>query len=291
MLEQLKVRINWAALLAPLEKKIKESGMFNERGRKPFSLQVIVRCFILQHLYNLSDPRLEEEIADRRSFQMFLELNMKDRIPDETTICRWRERFARLELDKLLFDSLNKQLKRRNMILERGTIIDATIKEAQAKPDSKRDKDADFTQKGGKNYYGYKGHIGTDLGTDTIHSVEFTSARPHDSTQTEKLIHGKEQTVYADKAYDSKTIREKLKESGVTCGILKRGARNRRLTKEEIGKNRQLSRIRNRVERPFAYMKRVLNYARCSYYDLKRNRFEFVMKSVLYNMSRMMALS
>ncbi|WP_337867099.1 transposase [Ignavibacterium sp.] len=36
-------------------------------GRRTFDLLVIVKCFILQTIYNLSDPRLEEEIADRRS--------------------------------------------------------------------------------------------------------------------------------------------------------------------------------------------------------------------------------
>jgi hypothetical protein len=33
-----------------------------------------------------------------------------------------------------------------NLIVGKGTIVDATIKQAQAKSVSKRDKDADFTQ-------------------------------------------------------------------------------------------------------------------------------------------------
>ncbi|MFN3871794.1 MAG: transposase [Ignavibacterium sp.] len=41
-----------------------------------------------------------------------------------------------------------------------------------------------------------------------------------------------------------------------------------------------------RVERPFAYIKQILNYQRCSYYDLKRNRFEFIMATLVYNIRK-----
>lgn len=49
-----------------------------------------------------------------------------------------------------------------NLIVGKGTIVNATIKQAQATPHSKRDKDADFTQKPGKTYYGYKAHKAID---------------------------------------------------------------------------------------------------------------------------------
>jgi IS5 family transposase len=131
-------------------------------------LLIIVKCFILQSIYNLSDPRLEKEIADRRSFQIFLGLNSSDSIPDETTICRYRELFATLELDKKLFSEFNKQLTELKFILGKGTIVDATIKQAQAKPNSNRDNDADFTIKRSKTYYGYKGHIAIDEDSEVI---------------------------------------------------------------------------------------------------------------------------
>ncbi|MBS3944585.1 MAG: transposase, partial [Melioribacter sp.] len=49
--------------------------------------------------------------------------------------------------------------------------------------------------------------------------------------------------------------------------------------------------IRNKVERPFAYMKRVLGYSRCSYYDHGRNQFEFIFKALVYNIRRMITLT
>ena len=72
-LELIEEKIDWKKLLLPIEKKIsKKREKLNEAGRKSFSIEVIVKCFMLQSMYNLSDPRLEEEIADRRSFQIFL---------------------------------------------------------------------------------------------------------------------------------------------------------------------------------------------------------------------------
>ena len=181
--------IDWIKLLAPIEKKLAiEKANLSSAGRKPHDLLVIVKCFILQTIYALSDPRLEEEIADRRSFQMFLGLTSNDSIPDETAICRYRELFARLGLDRMLFDSFNKQLAKHNLIVGKGTIVDATLKQAQATPMSKRDQDATFTKRRGKPTYGYKGHIGVDADTTIIHSVEFTPAHVHDSDKFDPAL-------------------------------------------------------------------------------------------------------
>jgi len=274
-LEIINTRINWQKLLKPIEEKI-EKGKQNSSsaGRRRFDLLLIVKCFILQTIYNLSDPRLEEEIADRRSFQIFLDINSLDSIPDETTICRYREMFARLSLDKKLFNKFNKQLTSLNMIVGKGTIVDATIKQAQATYRSNRDKDADFTKKRGKTYYGYKGHIAIDEDSEVIKTVEFTKASVHDSSAFDQLVDYSEKAVFADKGYANKIRRNKLETNGIFDGILSKGYRDQPLSKSDKRLNKLLSTIRNRVERPFAFMKRVLQYNRCSYYDLKRNRFE-----------------
>ena len=287
-LEIIKTTINWDKLIKPLEKIIaKEKKNNSPAGRSTFDLRVIVKCFILQRIYSLSDPRLEEEIADRRSFQIFLDLNSNDSIPDETTICRYREIFSRLALDRRLFNEFNKQLKKLNLIVGKGTIVDATIKQAQATSKSNRDNDADFTKKRGKTYYGYKGHIAIDEESEVIKSVEFTKASIHDSSMFDKLVDYTEESVFADKGYTNKTRSRKLDSKGIFDGILSKGYRNKPLTEADKKINKLLSQIRNRVERPFAYMKRVLLYDRCSYYDLKRNKFEFIMNAFVYNIRKL----
>jgi len=291
-LEIINATVNWNKLIKPLEKIIaKEKKHNSPAGRKTLDLKVIVKCFILQRIYNLSDPRLEEEIADRRSFQIFLDLNSNDSIPDETTICRYREMFSRLGLDKKLFNEFNKQLKKLNLIVGKGTIVDATIKQAQATSKSNRDNDADFTKKRGKTYYGYKGHISIDEESEVIKSVEFTKASIHDSSMFNKLVDYKEESVFADKGYTNKTRSRNLESKGIFDGILAKGYRNKPLTEAEQKLNKLLSQIRNKVERPFAYMKRVLLYNRCSYYDLKRNKFEFIMNAFVYNIRKLITAS
>lgn len=190
---------------------------------------------------------MEEEITDRRSFQIFLDLNSSDSIPDEKTICRYRELFAALELDKKLFYEFNKQLKELNLIVGKGTIVDATIKQAQAKPNSNRDNDADFTIKRGKTYYGYKGHIAIDEDSEVIKSVEFTKASFHDSNAFDQLVDCSEQSIFADKGYANKARSNKLEAISIFDGILAKGYRNKPLSKSEKKVNKLLSTIRNKV--------------------------------------------
>lgn len=286
-LEMIDRLINWESLMAPIESSLSRA----ERGRKPFSSKLIVKCFILQTIYGLSDPRLEEEIADRRSFQIFLGLTSGDSIPDETTICRYRELFAKHRLDKKLFASFNSQLRDAGMILEKGSIVDASIKEAYTTHRSKRDKDARFTSRGKKPYHGYKAHIGIDHQSKVIHSTEFTPANVHDSDMFDHLLTGKEQVIIADKGYANKNRKRHLRDAGIFCGILEKGYRNRLLSTKQKRKNNKLSQIRSTVERPFAFAKQILHYDRCRYYNLARNRFQFNMVALVYNLRRCMTLT
>jgi transposase, IS5 family len=285
-------KIDWKTLLQPIERIIsQEKSGLSSSGRPTHDLLIIIKCFLLQSIYNLSDPRLEEEIADRRSFQLFLGFSSGDAIPDETTICRYRELFARLGLDKKLFTSFNKQLEERGMIVGKGTIVDATIKEAQATPTSKRDSEAKFTKRRGKTHYGYKGHIGMDEDTDVIHTIEFTTANVHDSNKFDDLLLGTEKRVHADKGYANKERRKQLIKRGITPKIMHKGYRNRPLTKKQREQNKLFAKTRNAVEKPFAFMKVVLNYTRCRYYDFKRNRFQFSMAVIVYNIRRLITLT
>ncbi|HOV33147.1 MAG TPA: IS5 family transposase [Candidatus Hydrogenedens sp.] len=284
--------VDWAELVSPLISVLsRKKEHLSAAGRKPHDLIVIVKCMILQMLYGLSDPRLEEEIADRRSFQIFLGLTSGDSIPDETTICRYRKLFVELGLGELLFDRFTEQLSSYGFIVGKGTIVDATLKEAQAKPSSGRDRDAGFARRGEKVTYGYKGHIGVDANTNVIHSVSFTPANVHDTEEFEKLLLNTEEVVYGDKGYSSKKRKRELRYKGIHCAILDKGYRDTPLSPKQIKRNKRLSKIRSKVEQTFAFFKEVLQYRRCRYYDLARNRFQFILSAIAYNLRRMITLS
>jgi IS5 family transposase len=191
----------------------------------------------------------------------------------------------------MLFERFNKQLHQKQLIVGKGTIVDATLKQAQATPSSNKDHDADFTKKLGKTYYGYKGHIAIDEDSQIIKQLEFTKASLHDSNVFDNLIDYTEEAVFADKGYANKPRRKKLESKGIFGGILEKGYRNKPLTQVQKKVNRLLSSIRNRVEKTFAFMKNVLGYKRCSYYDLERNRFEFTFAALVFNIRRMISLT
>ena len=290
-LEIINKYIDWNELSKPIEKSIARA----ETGRKPFEILTIIKCFILQSIYSLSDPRLEEEIADRRSFQIFLDITTGDSIPDETTICKYRDMFSRYGLDKKLFKSFYNELKKKGLVLEQGTLVDATIKQAYTRAiphnnQNNRDKDADFTKRGHKTIFGYKGHIGMDIKSKVIHSVEFTPVSIHDSDMFEKVLHNKENIVMADKGYANEKRKRKLRQRGIYWAVLDKAYTHRPMTNKQKSRNSKISKIRNEVEKPFAFMKNVLNYTRCSYYNIKRNRFQFTLNTIIYNLRRMITL-
>ena len=105
------------------------AATYGAGGRPACRVGVLLRIMILQHLYGLSDPQVEEQVKDRLSFQRFVQLDTHEAVPDETTICRFRQRLIQCGLNEQLLGLLNKQLEARGYIVKRTTLVDATIVE------------------------------------------------------------------------------------------------------------------------------------------------------------------
>ncbi len=259
-----------------LEKEIEPMFKKSKRGRPTVPIIYSLKCLIVQYLYDLSDPQLEDSLIDRLSFQRFLGISFEEEIPDFTTIWRFRERMIKAHLLDKIFNLIGEMLEERNLVLKRGTIVDATIVQAARKPkkkekkqeeekestspkkDKKRpqqDNDARFTKKGKKTYYGYKGHIGIDEGSGIIRKVTYTPANVHDSKELENFISGDEQSIFADKAYDSADKKRECRANGIYSGIIEKAHRNRPLSGKQKKNNKKKSKIRSAVERKFAHFK------------------------------------
>ena len=136
----------------------------SQLGRPACRVGVLLRVMILQHLYGLSDPQAEEQLKDRLSFQRFVQLDTHEAAPDETTICRFRQRLIECGLHEQLLELLNAQLEARGYIVKRTTLVDATLVESSRKrPNAKAaaeghapDADASYTRKYNQSFYGYK---------------------------------------------------------------------------------------------------------------------------------------
>jgi IS5 family transposase len=72
---------------------------------------------------------------------------------------------------------------------------------------------------------------------------------------TRHVVTGEEDDVYADKAYDSKKIRDQLKEAGIKDRILMKKPKGKELSKRKKLLNKMYSKIRCGVERVFAHWK------------------------------------
>ncbi len=180
------------------------------------------------------------------------------------------------------------------MLVKRGTLIDATIIEAQARrPQSEAgarsgtDPDAAWTRKGKKAHFGCRVHIGMDAGSGLVRGVEFTPANIADTEAADALIMGDEEAVYADKAYESKERRERLRAQGVKDRIMHRGhKRQTGLPHWQRRRNGLLSKVRAPVEQALGTLKRCYGYWRVRCMGLMRNEAEALFKALAYNLRR-----
>jgi IS5 family transposase len=249
------------------------------------------KILLLQQWYGLSDAEAEEQIHDRRSFQEFLSLNHNDSIPDETTICNFRNALIKLELDKYFFKEVKRQLKTNGVKVRKGKIVDATINETpkgRKKKDgtSTRDEDASFTKKNNRSYHGYKGHISTDTKGKFIQECHTSTAKDHDSKHEDKVLNGDEDAVFEDSAYINMEKKKRFRKEGKFYGIVERATRGHPLSKKQKKRNKKLSSVRCRGEHPFGEMKCRMNF-KARYKGLKKNDWHFRMVSAAYNLKRL----
>ena len=191
--------IDWKPLVREIAVIDKTDAQTGGRPRK--NPLWMIKATFLQSLFSLSDPQLEDQLIDRLSFQRFAGINLDQEIPDFTTFWRFKESLSTHDLDARIFELINQQLEAKGLMVKKGTIVDASIipssnrplsnkkrEELAEQPSSQIDTDAQSTRKGGRYYFGYKGHIGVDIESKLIRKATFTPANAHDSTQTEQLI-------------------------------------------------------------------------------------------------------
>lgn len=222
--------IDWASidrLAAPIHA--------SQTGRPSYPPLVMIKALLLGHWYGLSDSGLEEALDDTLSFRAFAGLSLQDTVPDHSTICRFRQQLQQHGLSEAIFGEVCRQLEARNLIVKRGTLIDATLIEAQAaRPGfdqgraaaSPVDTDANWTRKAGKSHFGYKAHIAVDQHSGLIRKAVLTPASVNDTEVADALILGDERAVYADKAYEQRERRQRLKRLGIKDRIMHRSHKN-----------------------------------------------------------------
>jgi IS5 family transposase len=268
--------IPWTDLCALIEphypKPTKTRG-----GRVPLPLMTKLRICCLQQFYDLSDPGAEEALYDSEAMRRFAGIELgEDAVPDESTILQFRRLLEKHNLTAAIFDTINRYLSERGLLLRQGTLVDATIIHAPSSTKNKRgkrDPEMSQTKKGNQWYFGMKAHIAVDGNSGLVHTVVGSTAKEADITQMDKLLHGQEQVVLGDAGYHKadRTLDSPAPECGPQIFTPYRNSKHRPRTEEERELNRQLAGFRARVEHPFRVVKRQFGFTKVRYRGLAKN--------------------
>lgn len=295
MLERLAGEVKWYRFERLLS-RLKADGP----GRPPYDPLLMLKALLLQRWYCLSDAELEEALNDRVSFRRFLGLSIEDAAPDHTTLCRFRNRLIEADLAEKVFAEFERQLDARGLLLKHGTMIDASLIASPHRPsaaggpaESVADPDAALTARKGRpgTHYGYKVHVGVDLGSRLIRAALLTPANVNDTVPADRLVCGDEAAVYADKGYAKRERRSWLKSLGIKPRIMhKSWGGGPPLSCWQQRRNALIAPIRASVETVFAVLKRRMAYRHVRYIGLSKNAAHFVLLALAYNMRRAAAL-
>ena len=253
-----------------------------ERGNKPYPLELMLRIFILQNLYDLADMKVMNEVLDSRAFAAFCCISSPDDVPDGDTIGRFRNLLLEHDLQKKIFDVVLNLIAERGLILKKGTIVDSTFIEAPSSTKNQkkeRDPEAHSSKKGNTWHFGYKAHIGVDRETGLVHHVVTTAANEHDVTVVNQLMHGDEDTLGGDSGYigaekrpDAITRNRKGKK--IKYVICRKPSSIRKLSKSgqyaARKREHEKSSVRCKVEHVFAVVKKLFGYRKTRYRGLRK---------------------
>jgi transposase, IS5 family len=272
------------------------------KGRPPFSVETMLRVHFMQQWFTLSDPAMEEALHDIALFREFAGLGWDSRIPDESTILRFRHLLEKHQLTDQILASINDLLRAKGLMLKAGTVVDATLISAPSSTKNasgERDPEMKQSKKGNQWHFGMKVHIGVDAESGLVHTVIGTSGNVNDVVPANSLLHGEEATAYADSGYRGAHKRPDAK-PGVTWQIAVRPSDRRRLKAgaalgailDQIEKLK--ASIRAKVEHPFRVIKRQFGHTKVRYRGLFKNTAQlktlFALSNLWMARAKLMAL-
>ena len=267
----------WPALLAEVEPFYPKG---EGRGRPPIGLERMLRMYIAQQCFGLSDEGTEDALYDSQAIRRFVGIDLsREAIPDATTLLKFRRLLETHQLTERIFAAINVHLAAKGLMLREGTVVDATIIAAPSSTknqDGKRDPEMHQTKKGNQWYFGMKAHIGVDAESGLTHTIVTTAAHVSDITPAHALLHGDETTVFGDAGYQGVEKREENQDREVTWHIALRPGKRRALPDSESGRLRERAEqlkasIRAKVEHPFHFVKNVFALKKARYRGLAKN--------------------
>jgi IS5 family transposase len=188
----------WCDLIRPYYYK---GGM----GRRPIAIETMLRMYMLQVWFSLSDEGVEDAIYDSYAMRRFMRIDFCDeQAPDATTLLRFRHLLERNGIGEKLLAYQVACLEGGGYMMRGGTIVDATLIDASPSTKNRsggRDPEMHSVKKGTDWHFGMKCHAGVDAGTGLVHTVTGTAANVPDVQEAHRLIRGDDHSVYGDSGY------------------------------------------------------------------------------------------
>ena len=287
-LEQMDKVVPWAALVGLIVPYYPEG----KTGRPPFSLETMLRIHFLQQWFTLSDPGMEEAFFDTPLLREFAQLEEFGRLPDESTILRFRHRLEKHKLAEQILETVNELLTQHGLLLKVGTAVDATLIAAPTSTKNKdrtRDPEMHSSKKGNQWYFGMKAHIGADAESGLVHTVRGTSGHVSDIAEANSLLHGNESIAFGDAGYQGIDKRPDAK-ADVIWHVAMRPGKRRALNKENaadamIDQAEKLkAAIRAKAKHVIRVIKRQFGFVKVRYRGLKKNTAQLFTLFALSNL-------
>ena len=233
----------WSALVAEIEPFYpKGTG----RGRPPIGVERMLRMYIAQQCFGLSDEGIEDAIYDSQAIRRFVGIDLsRESAPDATTLLKFRRLLEKHHLTERIFAAINTVLAQKGLILKEGTVVDATIIAAPSSTKNrsgKRDPEMHQTKKGNQWYFGI----------------------------------GEEKVAFGDAGYQGVEKRQENRNGKVRWEVAMRPGKRKALPKTAMGrlidKIEQLkASVRAKVEHPFHIVKNLFGMKKVRYKGLAKN--------------------
>jgi IS5 family transposase len=276
-LSQIELLTPWESIVTALAPHYPSA---DGRGRPPIGLERMLRMYVAQQCFGLSDEGIEDAIYDSQAIRQFVGIDIsREGAPDATTVLKFRRILESKQLTETIFNTINAHLAARGLFLREGTIVDATLIAASPSTknkDKQRDTEMHSTQKGKQWYFGMKAHIGVDAHSGLVHTLIGTAANVHDVTQAQALLHGDETDGFGDAGYTGVEKREEHLNAGVRWHVSLRYGKRKSLRETALGDlteqlEKAKSSIRAKVEHPFHVLKNRFAHRKARYKGLAKN--------------------
>ena len=277
-LETMEATIPWATWVGVVEPHY-YADRPGKRGRKAKPVETMLRMYLLQAWFSLSDEGVEDAIYDSYAMRRFMRLDFAvEQVPDATTLLHFRHLLEKHQLGEKLFAAQNEIFETEGWIMRGGSIVDATIIAAPSSTKNatgKRDPEMHQTKKGNQWYFGMKGHIGTDAGTGYVHSVTATAANVHDLDEAANLVRDDDEVVYVDAGYQGAEKRPEIAQdehrSKIEWRVAARKGKLKTMAEPDRAEQSRQAGVRAKVEHLFLIVKRDFGFTKTRYRGIAKN--------------------